>query len=85
MLNPVLDEGILRVGGCLENAPISFEAKHPMILPSKHHVTNLRTQNRHRQQGHCGPVQVLASIREEYWIVRGLSAVHRVLTSCMEC
>ena len=37
----------------MENAPVSFERKHPIILPSKHHVTNLVIQNFHRQHGHC--------------------------------
>ncbi len=31
----------LRVGGRLSNAPIPFEAKHPVILPNDHHVTQL--------------------------------------------
>ena len=84
-LNPFVAEGILRVGGRLENAPVSFQTKHPVILPSKHHVTKLIIQNCHRQQGHCGPSQVLAFIRERFWIVRGLSAVRRVLASCMNC
>ena len=39
-LNPFVFEGILRVGR-LENVPVSFEMNRPIILPSKHHVTNL--------------------------------------------
>ena len=78
-LNPFVADGILRVGGRLENAPILFQTKHPVILPSKHHVTNLIIQNCHCQQGHCGPSQVLAFIRQRFWIVRGLSAVRKVL------
>ena len=73
-LNPFVPDGISRVGGRLENAPISFQRKH--------HVTNLTIQNCHRQQGHCGPSQVLAFIRQRFWIVRGLSAVRRVLAMC---
>ena len=65
-LNPFVAEEILRVGGRLENSPVSFQTKHPVILPSKHHVTNLIIQNCHRQQGHCGPSQVLAFIRERF-------------------
>ena len=84
-LNPFVAEGILRVGGHLKNAPVSFQTRHPVILPSKHHVTNLIIQNCHRQQGHCGPSQVLAFNGERFWIVRGLSAVRRVLASCMNC
>ena len=84
-LNPFLAEGILRVGGHLENAPVSFEAEHPVILPTKHHVTNLIIQNCRRQQEHYGPSQVLACIRKRFWIVLRLSAVRRVLASCMNC
>ena len=84
-LNPFVADGILRVGGRLENAPISFQTKHPVILPSKHHVTNLIIQNCHRQQGHCGPSQVLAFIQQRFWIVRGLSAIRKVLAKCMDC
>ena len=48
-------------------------------------MTNLIIQDFHRQQGHCGPTHVLTSIRQKYWIVRGLSAVRRVLANCMDC
>ena len=84
-LNPDVTDGILRVGGRLENASVSFEVKHLIILPSKHHVTNLIIQNCHRQQGHSDPAHVLAAIREKFWIVRGLSAVRKVLGRCMDC
>ena len=40
-LNPQLKEGLLRVGGRLVNAPFGDERKHPIILPYKHHVTDL--------------------------------------------
>lgn len=84
-LNPYLTEGILRVGGRLENAPVSFEAKRPIILPSKHHVTNLFILNFHQQQGHSGPAHVLVAIRHKYWIVRELSAVRKEQAKCMNC
>ncbi|XP_072174665.1 uncharacterized protein [Diadema setosum] len=31
-LNPILVDGIIRVGGRLENAPLDDEMKHPIIL-----------------------------------------------------
>ncbi|KAG5881647.1 hypothetical protein JTB14_036756 [Gonioctena quinquepunctata] len=33
-LNPFLQNGILMVGGRLENAPLTFVARHPIILPA---------------------------------------------------
>ena len=82
-LNPFIAEGILRIRDCLENAPMSFQTKHPVILPSTYHMTNLIIQNCHRQQGQCGPSQVLAYIRQRFWIVCGLSAVRRILAKCI--
>jgi len=85
-LNPVLDgEGILRVGGRLENAAISYDAKHQIILPYRHHVTNLIIQKYHQEAGHLGQEYVLSSLRQQYWIIKGRSAVRRVLSECFVC
>ena len=71
-LNPVLDgEGILRVGGRLEKAAISYDAKHQIILPYRHHVTNLIIQKYHQETGHLGQEYVLSSLRQLYWIIKG--------------
>ena len=85
-LNPVLDgEGILRVGGRLENAAISYDAKHQIILPYRHHVTNLIIQKYHQEAGHLGQEYALSSLRQLYWIIKGRSAVRRVLSECFLC
>ena len=41
-LNPFLDaDNILRVGGRINNSELSYEAKHPIIIPTKSHLANL--------------------------------------------
>ena len=45
-LDPYVVDGILRVGGRLRNS-CSISAKHPMLLPSNHHVTDLLILSRH--------------------------------------
>ena len=40
-LDPILVDGILRVGGRLEKAPLSYEARHPVILPQVLHPMDL--------------------------------------------
>ena len=66
-LNPMLDgEGILRVAGRLENADISYDDKHQIILPYRHHVTNLIIQKYHQEAGHPGQEYVLSSLRQLY-------------------
>lgn len=38
-LGPFLDtSGIIRVGGRLSKSQLICETKHPMIIPSKHHL-----------------------------------------------
>ena len=41
-LRPVLVDGVLRVGGRLQKAVVlSWHEKHPMVLPKRHHVSQL--------------------------------------------
>ena len=65
-LNPILKEGLLKVGGRLTNASVDDEAKHPVILPSKHPVTDMIIRQHHAEVGHMGQESVLSSIRKEY-------------------
>ena len=58
-LNPQLKEGLLKVGGRLVSAPIDMNIKHPVILPYKHHVTDLIVQSFHQEVGHMGQESVL--------------------------
>jgi len=40
-LRSMLVSGLLRVGGRLQNSPLSVDTNHPFILPKRHHVTEL--------------------------------------------
>ena len=85
-LNPALNnEGLLRVGGRLKNAPIIYEARHPLILPYKHDLSDLIVMHYHRATGHAGQDYVLSNVRQKFWIMKGRSAVRRVIRSCFSC
>ena len=84
-LDPFVDEGILRVGGRLNQADIPAESKHPMILPRKSHVTTLIIRSTHEQLAHAGRGHVLARLREKFWIVGANSAVRQLISSCVTC
>ena len=84
-LEPTLDEeGLLRVSGRLAHAPISENAKHPVILPH-HHVTELVVKQEHQKAGHAGPEHVLSLVRDKFWIPKGRPMVKRVLKACTQC
>ena len=84
-LSPWMEEGVLRVGGRLNNAPIPYSRKHPIILPSKHVITDLVIREIHVLEGHCGQDHVLATVRNKFWVVHGRVAVRRVLGGCFSC
>ena len=56
-LNPILVNGILRVGGRLEKAPILYDARHPIILPCVSHLTDLIIAHYHALAGHGGAIK----------------------------
>ena len=84
-LNPVMNSGIIVVGGRLQHSSLPFEARHPAILPSKSHVTDILIQHIHQTEGHQGRQHVLACLRERYWVIKANSAVRRTLSNCVQC
>ena len=84
-LKPFMKERLLRVGGRLNRSDLDYNAKHPMILPGKHRVTEMIILYYHLANGHVGPHQVLAETRQRFWIVGGVSSVRRVVQRCHEC
>ncbi|TNN20866.1 Gag-Pol polyprotein, partial [Schistosoma japonicum] len=84
-LNPILIDGLLCVGGRLQGTAWCETRKHPIILPSKHLVTDLILQHYHKTEGHVGSTQVMATVRERFWVLRGGTAVRRIVGNCIHC
>ncbi|GFT09911.1 integrase catalytic domain-containing protein [Nephila pilipes] len=71
-LCPFLDEmGVLRGGGRLQNSQLSFNAKHPVITPSKHKLSELIVKQFHIMHLHAGPSLLANILKQNYWIVKG--------------
>lgn len=87
-LFPIWDDNlkILRVGGRIGDAGhISYEQKHPALLPAKSHVTHLIIKDAHNRVMHGGPQLTLNQVRQKYWIVNGKGVVRAVLRKCIPC
>ena len=84
-LDPLVRDGLLRVGGRLTRAHISSDAKHQIIIPKGSRVSNLIIDHYHKFSGHLGRQHVLSMIRQKYWIIKANSAVRRVLRGCYSC
>lgn len=84
-LVPIIDNGILRIGGRIKNADVDYEKQCPIILPKNHTFTYLVIRETHAKMMHAGINATLYTIRENYWIIDGRVAVRRILRSCMRC
>lgn len=85
-LKPFLDkEGLLRVGGRLDNAKISFDQKHPILLPSHNFLVSLMLNHEHKRLGHAGAQTVLSNFRLKYWPLDGLRETKRIIRNCVTC
>ena len=85
-LSPMMDQdGVMRVGGRLENAQVHADMKHPMLLPKRHPLTILLVRHEHGRNSHPGSEQLLATIGQRFWIMGGRDVVRRISRQCIKC
>ena len=79
------DLGLWRCKGRLSNAELPMDAKHPILLPSKHHITILVAKDCHKHVMHGGVKETLAELRGRFWIIKGRSFLRNLLHQCTIC
>lgn len=85
-LSPFIDDqGIIRVGGRLQNSTLSFAQKHPILLPKGHHVTTLIIRDVHLKNHHGGITSTLNDVRQSYWPIDGRNTTRKVIRQCIRC
>lgn len=85
-LSPFLDsDQILRVGGRLKNSQLSFNAKHQILIPKSHFVTNLIVREAHIKSLHGGPKLTEATVRQRYWLINAHQIIRNVIKNCVKC
>ena len=85
-LSPFLQDGLIKVGGRLENSSFSYEVKHPIILSQNSLLASLVINHHHCiKVAHSGVNATLNSVRKQYWIENGRAATRRVLKECQFC
>lgn len=73
------------MGGRLTFAQISYDEKHPIILPHQHQFTKMVIDQKHLETLHGGTQSTLAQIRRKYWILRGRNTVRNIINQCVIC
>ncbi|XP_062566124.1 uncharacterized protein LOC134228483 [Saccostrea cucullata] len=86
-LHPFIDDqDILRVGGRLNQAPLSFDEKNPIILPAKSHVAKLIVTHLHEKVYHQGRLITEGKVRSSgFWIVGCKKLVNSIIHKCVVC
>ncbi len=86
-LSPFLDaSGVLRVGGRLRNADISYSAEHQAILPSRHPLFLSWVRSLHLTNFHAGSSLIINIVRQSHWLVPdALRIVRREIAKCVQC
>ncbi|XP_039309666.1 uncharacterized protein LOC120358695 [Solenopsis invicta] len=85
-LNPFLDDrGLIRVGGRLQRADLSFSRKHPILIHSRHKLTDRIIRETHEVHHHAGIQTTLYTLRQKYWLVDGRNQVRKIVRACVRC
>ena len=76
---------ILRCYGRLQNAPLQFETKFPILLNRDNKICELIVIDIHILNKHCEIKQTLYEIRQKYWISHRRNYVRKILSQCRTC
>ena len=84
-LNPILNDSVVRIGDRLATAPLEYNQRHPIILCTESHITELIVKHYHETVGLSGVGHTFTALRARYWIHGGSAAVRGVLGKCLSC
>ena len=74
----------MRVKGRLQLSDLSYESKHPIILP-KSHLSYLMVLFQHKFMKHASVNSIVSSLRAAYWILGVRRLVKQVKRDCLSC
>ena len=79
------EDGLIRLGGRLKCSDLSREQRHTLLLAGTHRFTELLILQTHIRLHHFGVRVVFSELRTEFWIVRGIQTIKRVLHKRLPC
>ena len=69
----------------LQHAQLPFDTKHPLLLPSKHRITELIIEQFHVRYLHVGYQTLFFLLRQQFWILSAKRAIRSVVSRCIRC
>ena len=84
--SPFFDNtGIIRVGGRIKHANLSFEQRHPILLSTKHDLVKVLLRDLHLEHNHEGVEYIRSVIQQKFWILGLRNALRSIKSSCVFC
>lgn len=85
-LSPFLDEdGVMRVGGRLQQSNLPVETTHPIILNSRSRIVQLMVEQTHRTLLHSGTSTMMSTLSQTFHIPRMRRLVRKITSQCIPC
>lgn len=85
-LMPFLDEdGLIRVGGRLQNSNFPYDVKHPLILSKTNPLSLFIIADSHEKTLLGGLTLTMSYVNRKFWIVSGNQIAKRVIQKCIKC
>ena len=84
-LSPRIDNELLRVGGRIDNAPVEYKTRHPIVLPADYRLTRLVVSHCHASVGHAGVQHIFCALVQRYWVETPSSIIRKVIDNCVAC
>ena len=85
MLYPLLNDGVLCVGGRLANGKFNDEAEYKCLVSQQCNLASLIILDSHHATLQAGPNQILALVRTKYWIPRCRNLKQKIGRNYVSC
>lgn len=79
------ENGLLRVGGRLKHSSLSYDVKHPMLLPRSSELTRLIIRHFHEKFFHTSFRSTYYLVSQHFWILCPKRAINSVISKCIRC
>lgn len=79
------DQGVIRIGGRLQNSSLSENQKHPILLAKSSHLALLIVRYWHAVTCHAGSRLMTSMIMRTFWILSVRVVVRKVRSQCVVC
>lgn len=79
------NNNLLRVGGRIKYSDLSYDARHPILLPSEGKFTELLVTHYHQVYCHVGANTLAAILSRNYWIISARRITRQITFKCIQC